>query len=194
MTERTPGPWKKKGQSVVDPVHGMTVAFCSETYGAGVQANGKVASYCIDAKAAKANAAFIALACNGHYGLLELAAEAMWRRDYPSGGSVYRTYDSLNLHDKERHRAEALALAATPGGSEMASERTVYMGRTMQGDTHIKTEVGGYVPLVTLEFRKTGCNFAVYLNEREASELGAMLTAAAATALLPQDGQGGAER
>lgn len=62
----------------------------------------------------EADAEFILTAANSHYGLLELAAEAMWRRDYPNGGSVYKTYESLSLKDKELHRAEAMkALALT---------------------------------------------------------------------------------
>ncbi len=45
---------------------------------------------------------------NIHERLLELAAEALWKRDYPQGGSIYKTYESLNFHDKEIHRNEAL--------------------------------------------------------------------------------------
>lgn len=46
-----------------------------------------------------------------HETLLELAAEALWKRDYPQGGSIYKTYESLPSHDKELHRNEAMAKA-----------------------------------------------------------------------------------
>ena len=59
----------------------------------------------------EANAEFIVRAVNAHDGLLELAAEAMWGRDYPQGGSIYKTYESLSYQDKEIHRKEALAKA-----------------------------------------------------------------------------------
>jgi hypothetical protein len=66
----------------------------------------------------EADAQFILTAVNSHYGLLELAAEAMWKRDYPNGGSIYKTYESLSLQDKELHREEALkTLALSPPAS-----------------------------------------------------------------------------
>ena len=43
--------------------------------------------------------------------LLELAAEALWKRDYPNGGSIYKTYESLNFEDKELYRNEVIARA-----------------------------------------------------------------------------------
>ena len=38
--------------------------------------------------------------------LIELACRAAWRRDYPVGGSCYKTYDSLPYHDHELYRKE----------------------------------------------------------------------------------------
>lgn len=64
-----------------------------------------------------ANAQLIAAAPN----LLELAAEAMWRRDYPNGGSVYKSYDSLGRDDKQLHRKEALAAAMSQSPAQPAS-------------------------------------------------------------------------
>ncbi|MDE2233865.1 MAG: hypothetical protein KGJ90_07230, partial [Patescibacteria group bacterium] len=54
-------------------------------------------------------AALIVQAVNERDGLIELAAEALWRRDYPQGGSIYKTYESLNFEDKEIYRNEAIA-------------------------------------------------------------------------------------
>lgn len=38
---------------------------------------------------------------------VEVLAAALWRRDYPQGGSIYKTYESTNFHDKEIYRSEA---------------------------------------------------------------------------------------
>ena len=59
----------------------------------------------------KERAAHIVKANNCYEKLLELAAEALWKRDYPQGGSIYKTYDSLNFQDKEIYRKEAIAEA-----------------------------------------------------------------------------------
>jgi hypothetical protein len=59
-----------------------------------------------------ANALLITTAVNAHEELLELAAEALWRRDYPNGGSIYKTYDSLQFHDKQLYRNQALRRTA----------------------------------------------------------------------------------
>lgn len=34
-------------------------------------------------------------------------AESYWHRDYPTGGSIYRTYASTPFHDKELYIKEA---------------------------------------------------------------------------------------
>ena len=39
--------------------------------------------------------------------MVEAAAAAAWRKDYPQGGSMYRTYESTNFHDKELYRKDA---------------------------------------------------------------------------------------
>ncbi len=41
-------------------------------------------------------------------GLVEVAAELLWQRDYPNGGSMYKKYDDLQFHDKEFYRKEVL--------------------------------------------------------------------------------------
>lgn len=41
---------------------------------------------------------------------VERIAAFLWQRDYPRGGSMYKTYESLPFHDKELYRKEALAL------------------------------------------------------------------------------------
>lgn len=38
---------------------------------------------------------------------IEALAASFWHRDYPAGGSMYKTYDSLQFHDKELYRKEA---------------------------------------------------------------------------------------
>lgn len=38
--------------------------------------------------------------------LAENCAERLWMRDYPRGGSAYKTYESTNFHDKELYRKE----------------------------------------------------------------------------------------
>lgn len=37
---------------------------------------------------------------------VEDIAEKLWKRDYPKGGSIYRTYESTNPQDKELYRKE----------------------------------------------------------------------------------------
>jgi len=44
--------------------------------------------------------------------LIELAAEAAWKRDYPNGGSLYPTYESTNFQDKEIYRKEVAPIVA----------------------------------------------------------------------------------
>lgn len=58
----------------------------------------------------------------------------------------------------------------------------VYIGKTLCSDAHIEAEVGGYAPLVTLQFRKDGCEFSVYLSPHAAAELGLMLISASRSA------------
>jgi len=38
---------------------------------------------------------------------VEKLATALWKRDYPNGGSIYPTYESTQEHDKELYRADA---------------------------------------------------------------------------------------
>ena len=38
---------------------------------------------------------------------VESIAKTLWQRDYPTGGSMYRTYESTPFHDKEIYRREA---------------------------------------------------------------------------------------
>jgi len=44
------------------------------------------------------------------HGSLDTAAELLWTRDYPDGGSMYKTYESTPHHDKELYRREVLSL------------------------------------------------------------------------------------
>lgn len=44
--------------------------------------------------------------------LVDAAANLLWQRDYPQGGTLYRTYESIPFHDKELYRAEVLAAFA----------------------------------------------------------------------------------
>ena len=37
----------------------------------------------------------------------EVIAEALWKKDYPQGGSLYTSYDELGYHDKELYRKKA---------------------------------------------------------------------------------------
>ena len=38
--------------------------------------------------------------------VVEQLSADLWRRDYPRGGSAYKTYESTNYHDKELYRKE----------------------------------------------------------------------------------------
>ena len=38
--------------------------------------------------------------------LIEMACNAAWRRDYPNGGSLYKTYDGTPYYDKQLYRKE----------------------------------------------------------------------------------------
>lgn len=47
---------------------------------------------------------------------VELAAKILWIRDYPNGGSIYKTFEQTNEDDKRIYREEVeslLALSAT---------------------------------------------------------------------------------
>lgn len=55
--------------------------------------------------------------CRDHYapkltemGAVEIACKAAWERDYPDGGSIYKTYESTNPQDKELYRKEVLPI------------------------------------------------------------------------------------
>lgn len=39
--------------------------------------------------------------------VIENSASFMWKKDYPNGGSVYKTYESIPEHDKQLYRADA---------------------------------------------------------------------------------------
>lgn len=58
----------------------------------------------------------------------------------------------------------------------------VYSGKTICSDAYIEAEIGGYAPLVTLQFRKDGCKFSAYLSPHAAAELGLMLESASRSA------------
>ena len=51
--------------------------------------------------------------------LIEIAAAAAWKRDYPNGGGMYPTYESTNYADKEIYRKEVSSIVAAlqQGGS-----------------------------------------------------------------------------
>jgi hypothetical protein len=42
--------------------------------------------------------------------MIEVAAAAAWRKDYPKGGSVYKAYESTSYNDKELYRQDARAI------------------------------------------------------------------------------------
>lgn len=41
--------------------------------------------------------------------IIEEMAEAIYKKDYPKGGSVYKDWQSIPMHDKELYRADAKA-------------------------------------------------------------------------------------
>jgi len=41
---------------------------------------------------------------------LETCCAVLWAKDYPEGGSMYKTYESTPFHDKELYRAEVKAI------------------------------------------------------------------------------------
>jgi hypothetical protein len=52
----------------------------------------------------------------GQDGIVKLVAEALWTRDYPRGGSIYKTYLSTPWHDQSLYEDQARAMleAAAP--------------------------------------------------------------------------------
>jgi len=47
---------------------------------------------------------------------LDSMCKLLWERDYPNGGSIYKTYESTPFHDKELYRAEVKAALLTQSG------------------------------------------------------------------------------
>ena len=45
-----------------------------------------------------------------HDTAIDLAAKCLWARDYPNGGSVYKTFDDTPYHDKEIYRQEVIEI------------------------------------------------------------------------------------
>lgn len=114
-TKHTPTPWEVHDHK--DARHHEFAIIAREALDQQGELGVKVASvwgskrgHC-SAETSKANAAFIVRACNAHDELLELAAECLWRRDYPNGGSIVKTWNDNGFHDKELYRKEALAAA-----------------------------------------------------------------------------------
>ncbi|MEU7656808.1 hypothetical protein AB0C41_32835 [Micromonospora taraxaci] len=75
----------------------------------------------------------------------------------------------------------------------MSGERIVYSGTTVLENIHVKAEVGGYAPLVTIRFERDGCEFNAFLDPHITAQLGQMLIAASCSAggsaLLGENGQ-----
>ena len=99
--EHTKTPWYTDGYKIDAKNAGHVNGICEMLHTSDEDVNNQV----------RADAAHIVRCVNSYDALLELAAEALWKRDYPNGGSIYKTYESLNFEDKELYRNEAIARA-----------------------------------------------------------------------------------
>ena len=53
---------------------------------------------------------------------VDAIASSLWHRDYPDGGSIYKTYESTQFHDKELYRNEAKTLIAAAPQKEKTND------------------------------------------------------------------------